>query len=155
MPKGLVELNKYLGLVDPQKPKPLNRLDTIDRQILLLHLQGKPATEVAEQLHVTTRRIRKVLQSQLGQMVIEDYFRFCDQEFASLYQLSVSAIREALDSKQPMETRLKAADKFLRAHGKYDSGAMKELTAEDVVRRILEVKVTEERKITHRGSNNA
>lgn len=136
---SLVELNKYLGLVDPNEPKPLSRLANKDRQMLLLYLQGEPPREIVEQLGTSMQRFRRVVKSEVGQLVIEDYFRFCDQEFSTLYQLSVDAVRDALKS-DDIDLRLKAADKFLRAHGKYDKSIAKQSTAEDVVRRILELK---------------
>lgn len=70
--------------------------------------------------------------------------RFQDAEFAALHQLSISAIRDAL-LHENIDIRLKAADKYLKAHGKYERGDFKETTAEDVIRRIMEIKITEER----------
>jgi len=137
--KSLKELNKYLGLVDPNESKALTNLGHKDKQMLLLYLQGEEPKEIVEQLGCSIARFRKVVKSDLGQTVIDDYFRFCDQEFSTLYQLSVSAVRDALKS-DDIDIRLKAADKFLRAHGKYDKRTSEETTAEDVVRRILEMK---------------
>jgi hypothetical protein len=121
--------------------------------MLLLYLQGTPPTEIVDELKTSMGRFRRVMKSDLGKLVIDDYFHFCDQEFSTLYQLSVDAIRDALSS-DDIDLRLKAADKFLKAHGKYDKAVSKEATAEDVVRRILEVKkdsmrlIEETRRIT-------
>lgn len=142
--KSLANLNQYLGLVDPEKPKPLAKLGPLDKQMLLLYLQGEDPKEICEQLSCSISRFRRVIKSEIAQLVIEDYFQFCDQEFSTLYELSIQAIRDALKA-DSLETRLRAADKFLKAHGKYDSGGPKEMTAEDVVRRIFELRVTEER----------
>ena len=122
--KSLVDLNRYLGLVEPEKPKALARLGPLDKQMLLLYLQGEDPKEICDQLSCSVSRFKRVVNSELGQLVIEDYFQFCDQEFATLYELSIKAIREALKA-ESLETRLKAADKFLKAHGKYDKVDLK------------------------------
>jgi hypothetical protein len=110
----------------------------------MYHLQGISPKEIVEQLQTTTARIRRVLNSDLGKQVVEDYFKFSDLEFEALYTLSISAIRDALNSSD-IDIRLKAADKFLKAHGKYDRGVSAESSAEDVIRRVMELKITEER----------
>jgi len=151
--KSLVELNRYLGIVNPEKERPLAFLRDRDKQMLLLYLQGTPPTQIVDELKTSMGRFRRVMKSDLGKLVIDDYFQFCDQEFSTLYQLSVDAIRQGLES-EDIDTKLKAADKFLKAHGKYDKAVSKEATAEDVVRRILEVRkdsirmVEETRRIT-------
>jgi hypothetical protein len=128
--------------------------------MLLLYLQGTPPTEIVDELKTSMGRFRRVMKSDLGKLVIDDYFQFCDQEFSTLYQLSVDAIRKALTS-DDIDLQLKAADKFLKAHGKYDKAVAKEATAEDVVRRILEIKkdsmrmIEETRRITKEEKSDA
>ena len=143
---SLVKLNEYLGLVDPTVPRPLAFLTTKDKQMLLLYLQGISPRDICEQVNASVSRFKRILKSDLGQLVINDYFKFVDQEFSTLYELAVDAIRKGLND-DDMRIRLTAADKFLKAHGKYESRAEAGGTAEDVVRRMLEIKITEERKV--------
>jgi hypothetical protein len=143
--QSLVHLNTYLGLVDEKQPRPLAFLTDTDKQMILLYLQGTKPQEIVEQLGVSISRFRRVVKSDLGQLVIDDYFKFSDQEFSTLYELAVDAVRAGLND-DDIKIRLQAADKFFKAHGKYDAAHEKENTAEDVVRRIFEMRVVEERK---------
>jgi len=135
--RNLKELNKYLGFVEPAPEKSLKSLKPKDKQILLLSLEGFSASEIMEQLSVSSSRIRTVLSSDLADQVFDDFLAFKDREFQALYSLTIDAIRDALRA-EDIELRLKAADKFLKAHGKYDRGpASAGGTAEDVIRRIM------------------
>ena len=143
--QSLVHLNTYLGLVDEKQPRPLAKLSHTDKQMLLLFLQGTPPKEICEQIGIGISRFRRVINSDLGQQVIDDYYRFSDQEFSTLYELAVDAVRAGLKHEDP-KIRLAAADKFFKAHGKYESASQKEITAEDVIRRVMEVRFIEESK---------
>ena len=137
------ELQKYLGIL-PEKRRPqLRRLGTHHKQAIMLHLEGMPASQIADELGRTPGWVSETLRSDLAQALINDYLSFADSEFKALYKLSIAAIRDALQSQDP-ELKLKAADKYLKAHGKYDPKSLggKE-TAEDVIKRVMELKITE------------
>ena len=70
--------------------------------------------------------------------------------------MSVRAVRDGLDPGQSIGVRLKAAEKYLKAHGKMDGLGSEMDTAEDVVKRILELKITETRPVRedHRVGEN-
>lgn len=141
-PKNLINLNRYLGLVEPSSPKPIRRLNLKDRQIMLLALEGWSTEEVCDQVHVSPARVRRVLNSPQYAKVFEDFLQHKDREFQSLYNLSIAAVRDALRS-DDIEVRLKAADKYFKVHAKAESGRGA-TTAEDVITRIMEIKLTEQ-----------
>ena len=141
----LVALNKYLGFVDKEKNSGLKRLKPQDKQVVLLAIEGHSAGEIVDMLGMSSGRVRSVLSSAPASKIFDDFLSFKDREFQLLYSLSIDAIRNALRSPD-LDVALRAAEKYLKAHGKFDGGrASVSDTAEDVVRRIMEIKVTEER----------
>lgn len=141
--KGLTELQKYLGLVPANKPKPLGALNTKHRQIILLHLEGLEASAISDEIGCHPSTVRRVLQDNQAQEIISDYFDFADQELKALFKLSISALRNGLNNPD-VDVQMRAADKVMKVLGKYNVKDHGGATAEDVVRRIMELKITEE-----------
>jgi len=136
------DLQKYLGVLPERKEVQPKKLTATAKNAILLHLEGLPTRQIAEMLGRSPGWVSWILRSDLAQSLINDYISFVDQEFRVLYKLSIDAIRDALQS-DDIEVRLKAADKYLKAHGKYAQAAKQEETAEDVIKRIMELKITE------------
>lgn len=131
------EVAKYLGLISNKKPKDKLILTTVERQIVALHLEGKETHTICRTLEVSPAKVYAVLRSTAAQNIINDFFQFQDQELKVLYSLAVGAIRSGLTNADD-DIKLRAADRYFKIHGKYKSDAPRE-TAEDVVRRIMEV----------------
>lgn len=140
--KNLIDLQRYLGIVsaDDERSSDLKELTSEHKMAIVLHLEGFSRTDIADQLGRSVSWVRNTLTSRLAQNVINDYLAFSDQEFKALYQLSIEAIRDALRS-EDISVRLKAADKYLKAHGKYNEGFTPGETAEDVVKRVMEMDI--------------
>ena len=138
----LKELQRYLGVLPEKKRPQPKRLTAAAKNAIILHLEGLPIGQIAEMLGRSPSWVSWILNSDLAQSLINDYISFVDQEFRALYKLSVEAIRDALQSND-IEVRLKAADRYLKAHGKYSQAADRGETAEDVIKRVMELKITE------------
>ncbi len=134
---------KRLGLLPTDPPRDLTVLKPHQLNFVLLHVQGKPITEIAEETGRSSSYISTTLRSIAAKNIIQDFYSFQDQEFQALYSKSVDAVRKALNSEDD-DIRLKAAKMFLAAHGKMKQGDLGQATAEDVVRRIMEIRLVEE-----------
>lgn len=138
-------------------------IPTKHRLVILMHLEGYDGSEIANEVKLAPGTVYSILNNTQSQNIINQYFEFADQEFKALHKLSIKAVRDNLIHGD-LDQRLRAADKFMKAQGKYDSNKEKSDTAEDVVKRIMEmrkadgsvVKVTEETRtqrsnIEHEG----
>lgn len=144
IPTSVAKLNEYLGLTEHSQKRWQSKanLNLKQRQIVLCHISGMPVADICEKVRTSPTYIYKTIRSQAAQQVIDDFLTFSDQEFKALYQLSIQAIRDALTC-DDVKIRLQAAEKYLKAHGKYgDTGNTAGATAEDVIRRIFEAKLT-------------
>jgi hypothetical protein len=134
------ELKYYTGLIDDPNIK--SSLKTWYKQAVVLHLEGWNAREIAEQLNKSPGTVRAVLQREDVKQLIDSYYSFLDSEYRSLYQLAVSAMRDAMRESAPLETRVNTAKFFLQGKGK---GMAPESaggeSAEDLVQRVINVYV--------------
>lgn len=137
MPTGnLPALKEYLGLENSRND--LKNLKTHHKLIIMLHLEGLSNSDIASEVGRSPGYVRWVLSRPIVQDVVDQYFELTDREFKTLYKLSVRAVRDALSDKQDIRVRLNAADKFFRAHGKYESRDQRKTTsAEEVVSDIM------------------
>ena len=104
-----------------------------------LHLQGSSLKEISERTCLSIWWISRILRSEPAKRLIAEYNAYFDQEFKALYTGSITAIREGLENPD-IHVRLKAADMYLKAHGKYmDRQKGREKSAEDVIRQIIEM----------------
>ncbi len=134
---------KKLGLLPTNPPRELTALKPHQLNFVLGHIQGLQLSEIAEESSYTASYISEVLRSIAAKNIIQDFYSFQDQEFKALYNLSIDAVRRALNSEDD-DVRLKAAKMFFQAHGKMNQKDFGEATAEDVVRRIMEIRLVEE-----------
>ena len=112
-----------------------------------LHLQGAALNEISEQTGLSIWWISRILRSEPAQRLIAEYNAYFDQEFKALYTGSIKAIRELFEVPD-INVRPKAANMYLKAHDKYrDRQKGCEKSAEDVIRRILEIQKPDEFKI--------
>ena len=152
--KGLTDLQRYLGLVPANKPKPLQKLNTRHRQIILLHLEGMEASAISDEIGCHPSTVRRVLQDNQAQEIISDYFDFADSELRALFKMSIQAVRNGLTNPD-VDVQMRAADKVFKVLGKYAPKDTGGATAEDVVRRIMELKITEEVPVASRNQKRS
>jgi len=126
--------------------KELRKLSSKHELVLMLHMNSIPPGEIAEITGYNRNHVTWITRQPISKAVIKARYEELDDEFKSLYYSAIEAIRDGLTSAN-IETKLKAADKYLRAHGKYGTVAEASETAEDVVKRILELKITETRPL--------
>lgn len=115
------------------------RLDGDHMHMLHMHLAGFSNKEIAEEMGCTPQHVSNVVTSDLGRAFIQDRINGLDAEFYGLYDKAIHAIRRGLDDSDTT-IALSAADKWLRAHGKYakSDGERKPVSAEDIVQKLLE-----------------
>lgn len=110
--------------------------------ILALHLAGRTAEEISELVDRHPLTIYAILKKPEVIAVRQQLLAGISDEFEALYQEVVQTIRDCLKSDKET-VRLDAAEKWFKAHGKYQPKQDKEseLTAEDVVKKILQLNI--------------
>jgi hypothetical protein len=119
--------------------KAASRLSLRDRQIIELHLCGKRARQISEICGVGVVTVYRVLASEEGISHKQQIMQYYDNRFEVLYGDVIDTIEDGLLS-EDMTIRLQAADKWLKAHGKFApkvSDSQVNITAEDIVFNIL------------------
>lgn len=134
IPKQSRAIKQWLGTLGNKKAQP-KKLTDVARLAIMLHLEGLTHQDIARETGYSPQWVSMILRSNAAQEVINDYLDFMDQEFRALYKRSINAIRSALDSENET-VALRAADMFLRAHGKYAEKRDSADTAEDLIKRI-------------------
>lgn len=142
MAKGLGQpLKEYFGLV-PGHQAHYDRFDTRHKQIIYLHLCGHGTSQIADTLGLNASTVRRTITSDIGQSIINEYFKFLDLEFNSLYSASIEAVRDSLKPTQDPKIRLSAAELVLKSLGKMmPKKTESDDSAEDIVKRIIEMQV--------------
>jgi len=105
--------------------------------ILEYHLLGKPHSQIAEELNISPQTVRNVIRSDLGQRYLAQRYEELDEEFKGLYRKVINTIRECLDSSDE-RVRLLAAEKWLKAHGKFKEQPEERVKAEVVIQQIFQ-----------------
>jgi len=107
--------------------------------VISLHLSGKTAQEISELSGYSTTTIYAILSHPDSIALRQQILKGTAQEFEALFEEVVSVIRGGLKSDDE-RIRLESAEKWLKAHGKYQPNQVKQeinLSAEDVVIQIL------------------
>ena len=111
--------------------------------VLALHLSGKSPREVMEETGYSSAMYYKVLNHPTVQSVRQQLLDHTQQEFEALFSKVVENIRNQLKSNDP-QVQLAAQTQFFKATGKFQpkkGDEDKELTAEDIVSKILNINV--------------
>lgn len=114
----------------------LKRLKGIHRQMIAYHLRGMSGRDIAFVTGFDEVAISRILRDPLSAAYINAVLESSDMELSALAPMAVDAVRSGLESDNE-GTRLKAADKFFRATGKYNKTDTAAETAEDVIARAL------------------
>ncbi len=110
--------------------------------VLALHLAGKKVSEIEQLTNYRPPTIYKILSQPNVIALRQQLLNHTEKEFEALFGKTVDAIREGLGCGD-LKIQLEAADKWLKAHGKYQKseGTQVNITAEDIVMNILNQKL--------------
>ncbi len=122
----------------------LEEIPTKWRVILTLQLQGMTQTDIAARIGMSVPGVGLIVRDDRYVAYRDEYLAALDGEFFSMKPLALTALRNGLTSGDE-DTALKAADQWFRGaqfggYSKKDAPATS-LTAEDVVRQLLQVNV--------------
>ncbi len=148
------QYEKIIGVRKSTGELKLKRLKGVHRQMIGYHLRGMSNRDIAFVTGFSEIAISRVLRDPLAQAYIQEYLAGTENELASLMPMAVDALRDGLGPKVDPRTRLQAADKYFRATGRYAGGDASKETAEDVIKRALEIAQTNSdtvREITRAG----
>lgn len=107
--------------------------------VLALHLSGKKVPEISQLTGYKPVTIWTILKAKNVEYMRQQLLNQTSREFEALYEKVVDTIRDGLGSPD-LKIALEAADKWLKAHGKYgksEGGTTVNITAEDIVMNIL------------------
>jgi len=131
----------------------LKELQPKHELVLLMYLEGIDRDTISTTVKLSKWWLSRIIHSKVGQAYMQAKINELDTDFKALYYKAVAAIREGLDN-EDIEVRLKAAEKYLKAHGYYERKDPGRDTAEDVVKRVLELKVTETKPLIKESEND-
>jgi hypothetical protein len=109
----------------------------VDRRAIALHLQGKTCGQIDKALGKGSGWMSQVLRRPGVRMLLAEAYREYDDELKALTPLAIETIRGCLTSPDG-NIALRAVELQFKATGRYNEQSNAQLTAEDVVERILE-----------------
>lgn len=118
-------------------------LSTRVRMILTLELRGKTQGEIAQQMQMRPSSVHRIVNTDRYVAAREELLGRMDSEFATFKSLAFTALGNGLRSRDE-NVALRASEQWMRAagFGQYGRGnAQQGVTAEDVVRQLLQVNV--------------
>ena len=125
------------------KKRPRHILPTGWYQVLRLHLEGLSQVKISERTGYGQCAVSRILNHPLIQLARQQSMMETEREFEALFEKVVDNIREQLDSQDPM-VQLAAQNQWFKANGKFapkQSSNEEQLTAEDVVSKLLQINV--------------
>ncbi len=117
----------------------LKKLNPRHKKAVQLHLQGTTLQKISDQTGLSPTWVCKILKSKAAKKQIAEYSDYFDQVFLAQYTKSIAAVRDGLQDPD-INVRLKAADTYFKAHGKYKDATRGDgQTAEDLIQRIMKM----------------
>lgn len=110
------------------------RLRMAHRRVLGLHLRGHTAENIAKVMALSEGTVRAVLRRDDAKRVLQSAYT---ERIAELLPRAVATVNRHLDSGDG-QVALRAADIALKLNGKYTEADQAQVTAEDVIERVLE-----------------
>jgi hypothetical protein len=120
-------------------PGTLKKLSSKHHTIIACAIQGMKIREIARKVGMRDTSISRILNSQVAREAIQKHLAEMDDRLLMLKAKVIEAFEDALAEGVPIETRLAAADKWLKAHGHYERGREKQasISLEDVVAKLV------------------
>ena len=120
-----------------KRADPFKRLTPEHLRILSLFLQGRSRTEIANYLNIKPVRVGVVLRNQAIQVLIDEAANNVKSEIAALQGPALDVVRGAMGDGTEPAIQLRAADMALKMNHLYDEDHSKNVTAEDVVAKLI------------------
>lgn len=126
--------------MNPSKEKALlaKTLSEKDSQILELSLGSFSVQEIARLSGSSVSYVKAFLSGPVAQGALDQVSAEQTYRLKALYEKSVDALRDALDSPS-VAVRLKAAQEWFKITGRYGAESQQTLSAEDVAQALLKV----------------
>jgi hypothetical protein len=120
---------------------PGERLSGRQKVMCEMHLAGFTHREIAKHMGMHEVSVGLALRRPRAQEYINERVGDLNGEFSGLFRHVIDTFHTAF-TKGDIDTRLAAADKWLRAHGRYTPKAQKDErpTVEDIIGKILDAK---------------
>lgn len=107
------------------------------RLVLRLRASGKPTDEIADETGFSEAMVRKLCNSPTGKAYIEAVYQDLDAEFKAMYGEVVSTTRKWIKCADP-QISLTAINLWSKINGKFTQKVEVKVTAEDVVRKLVQ-----------------
>lgn len=120
---------------------PTGPVTPAEKQVIALHLNGYGYGAIADLTGGSTRAVSATLRSKKVAELLGEISELYRLELAALLRPAIAAVGKALESGSPA-VALKAADMVFNSQGIYKGVEGREQTAEDVIKRALEVVTT-------------
>ena len=132
---ALYQQEKDIGLRQPNGAKLLTKLSGKHLRIINFHMSGMTGIQIAQVMGMTGAQISIILNDPLSKQAIRERFVEVDNE---MYAKSHQVVADRLNSKDE-SLSLRAAEMVWRARGRFEKKESDRPTAEDLVRRMLEI----------------
>ncbi|NNG47345.1 MAG: helix-turn-helix domain-containing protein [Deltaproteobacteria bacterium] len=102
----------YVPMVVNPNAAPIRKYSLRGRRILSLYEQGYSKADIARSMGMAPSTVSAIINNPTSAAILQQSIAEAEQQFRNLAPQAVSAMREALDSGQEIETRRKAAKDF-------------------------------------------
>ena len=135
VPRYLTE--KMLGMRRMNGAMKLQRLTHRHLKIIGMHLEGHSLEMIAMNMPCSINTVSRVLNDPLSQVILKRTYEDRKGEVQALGGKAIAAVREGLDERHPVGTRLRAVDRFAKIRQTMLGEDAGEDSAEDVIARML------------------
>jgi hypothetical protein len=126
--------------VDPnagKQPKQRKEPPPMMWEVIFLHLNGKTRDDIADELGIKPMAVTRLLNDERAVRILNEHYQQLDAEMKAQYSKVVRAVGGALDFPDP-RVQLSASQLWMKVHGKFEETLNVNLSAEDLVRQIME-----------------
>jgi hypothetical protein len=138
--KHLQTVVRPASWVDPEagkRPKQRREPPPMMWEVIFLHLNGKVRDEIADELGLKPTAVTRLLNDERAVGILNQHYQQLDMEMRAQYGKVVKALDTALDFPDP-RVQLSASQLWMKVHGKFNETLNVNLSAEDLVRQILD-----------------
>jgi hypothetical protein len=138
--KHLQTVVRPASWVDPnagKQPKQRKEPPPMMWEVIFLHLNGKVRDEIADELGLAPTAVTRLLNDERAVKILNEHYQQLDLEMRAQYSKVVQGLGRALDFPDP-RVNLAAGQLWMKVHGKFNETLNVNLSAEDLVRQIME-----------------